>query len=137
MLEKRSFAFPQAMLQRMAAERVTGFAMVPTIAAILLAARPLEATTCRSLRYLTNAGAGDPHRVPGPPARRGCPHVQLFPMYGQTECIRISYLPPDQVDVRPGSVGKGMANQELTLVDERGSPSHLARSASWWCAAPT
>jgi hypothetical protein len=33
---ERSFAFPQVTLQRMASERCTGFAMVPTIATILL-----------------------------------------------------------------------------------------------------
>jgi acyl-CoA synthetase (AMP-forming)/AMP-acid ligase II len=41
-------------------------------------------------------------------------------MYGLTECKRVSYLPPDQVDVRPDSVGKGMPNQEVYLVDEQG-----------------
>jgi acyl-CoA synthetase (AMP-forming)/AMP-acid ligase II len=41
-------------------------------------------------------------------------------MYGMTECKRASYLPPDQLDARPGSVGRGMPNQEHWLIDEAG-----------------
>jgi acyl-CoA synthetase (AMP-forming)/AMP-acid ligase II len=41
-------------------------------------------------------------------------------MYGLTECKRASYLPPDQIDLRPGSIGRGMPNQEHWLVDEEG-----------------
>jgi acyl-CoA synthetase (AMP-forming)/AMP-acid ligase II len=41
-------------------------------------------------------------------------------MYGLTECKRVSYLPPDQIDVRPGSVGRGMPNEEVYIVDEEG-----------------
>jgi acyl-CoA synthetase (AMP-forming)/AMP-acid ligase II len=41
-------------------------------------------------------------------------------MYGLTECKRVSYLPPDQIEVRPGSIGRGMPNEEVYLVDESG-----------------
>jgi acyl-CoA synthetase (AMP-forming)/AMP-acid ligase II len=41
-------------------------------------------------------------------------------MYGLTECIRASYLPPGEVDARPGSVGRGVPNQVHWLVDEAG-----------------
>jgi acyl-CoA synthetase (AMP-forming)/AMP-acid ligase II len=41
-------------------------------------------------------------------------------MYGQTECIRVTYLPPEEVDRRPESVGRGMPNQEMWIVDEEG-----------------
>jgi acyl-coenzyme A synthetase/AMP-(fatty) acid ligase len=42
-------------------------------------------------------------------------------MYGLTECKRVSYLPPDQIDVRPTSVGKGMPNVEVYVVDAAGN----------------
>jgi acyl-CoA synthetase (AMP-forming)/AMP-acid ligase II len=41
-------------------------------------------------------------------------------MYGLTECKRVSYLPPEQLEARPASVGRGMPNQEVWLVDELG-----------------
>src|SRR3546814_18441329 len=43
-------------------------------------------------------------------------------MYGLTECKRASYLPPDQIDTRTSSIGRGMPNSELYLVDDAGEP---------------
>lgn len=42
-------------------------------------------------------------------------------MYGLTECKRVSYLPPEELDRRPGSVGRGMPNEEVWIVDENGN----------------
>jgi acyl-coenzyme A synthetase/AMP-(fatty) acid ligase len=52
--------------------------------------------------------------------RRTFPQATLCSMYGLTECKRVSYLPPDQLDVRPMSVGRGMPNEEVWLIDEDG-----------------
>jgi acyl-CoA synthetase (AMP-forming)/AMP-acid ligase II len=41
-------------------------------------------------------------------------------MYGLTECKRVSYLPPEQLDVRPTSIGRGMPNEEVYIVDDVG-----------------
>jgi acyl-CoA synthetase (AMP-forming)/AMP-acid ligase II len=38
-------------------------------------------------------------------------------MYGLTECKRVSYLPPEELDRRPTSVGRGMPNEQVYLVD--------------------
>jgi long-chain acyl-CoA synthetase len=115
---ERSFAFPQVTLRRIADERCTGFAMVPTIAALFLQ-NDLARFDLSALRYVTNAGAGIAPEVLKE-LRRRLPNVRIFPMYGQTECIRITYLPPEEVDRRPGSVGRGMPNQEMWIVDEQG-----------------
>jgi len=115
---ERSFAFPQVTLQRMAGENCTGFAMVPTIATILLQ-NDLSKFDLSALRYVTNAGAGiAPDLLKE--LRRRLPAARIFPMYGQTECIRATFLPPEEVDRNPTSVGKGMPNQEMWIVDERG-----------------
>lgn len=115
---ERSFAFPQVTLQRMAGVRATGFAMVPTTATILLQ-NDLARFDLSSLRYLTNAGAGIAPELLRE-LRLRLPHVRIFPMYGQTECIRVTYLPPEEVDRIPTSVGKGMPNQEMWIEDEEG-----------------
>jgi amino acid adenylation domain-containing protein len=117
---EKGMVFPDATLAKLAAERATGFAVVPTIAAVLLG-RDLASFDLSSLRYLTNAGAGLPvaHLAK---LRAALPHVGLVCMYGQTECLRISYLDPADVDARPGSVGKGMPGQEHRIVDEHGAP---------------
>ena len=41
-------------------------------------------------------------------------------MYGLTECKRVSYLPPDQLEQRPKSVGIPIPNEEVFIVDEDG-----------------
>lgn len=41
-------------------------------------------------------------------------------MYGLTECKRVSYLPPEEIDLRPTSVGKAIPNEEVYIVDENG-----------------
>lgn len=115
---ERSFTYHYAILDRMEREGVTGFALVPTIAAILLQLR-LEQYPLPRLRYLTNAAAALP-QASIRKLRSVWPHVKIYSMYGQTECARISYLEPEELDRRPGSIGRGMPNQELWLVDENG-----------------
>src|SRR5262249_46125928 len=73
------------------------------------------------LRYITNAGAALPLEHISK-IRRLLPNAKLYSMYGLTECQRASYLAPDQIDIRPASVGKGMPNEEVYIVNEQGEP---------------
>ena len=43
-------------------------------------------------------------------------------MFGLTECKRIAYLPPSEIDNKPDSVGKAMPNCEVFVVDENEKP---------------
>lgn len=116
---ERSFTYPHALLETLVRERVTGFPIVPPVAAIL---RQLDLTKYdfSSLRYITNTGAALP-TAHVRELRAVLPHVSLYLMYGLTECKRVSYLPPSEVDRRPDSVGRGMPNEEVFIVDERGN----------------
>lgn len=113
-----SFTYPHAVLKRLVAERVTGFPIVPTILALLLE-MDLSKYDFSHLRYVTNTGAALPtehiRRL-----RELWPHVRIYSMYGLTECKRVSYLPPDQIDRRPDSVGIAMPNTEVYIVDDDG-----------------
>jgi amino acid adenylation domain-containing protein len=114
-----SFAFPYVILQKMKEERVTGFPLVPTIAAILLQMKELEPGALPHLRYFTNAAAA----LPMPHIarlRELFPTARFYSMYGQTECTRVCYLPPEQLDIRPGSVGIPIPETEAYVVDECG-----------------
>jgi amino acid adenylation domain-containing protein len=116
---ERSFAYPHAVLEKVKQEKVTGFPIVPTIAALLLQ-MDLSKYDFSSLRYLTNTAAALPtHHIAK--LRSLFPQARLFSMYGLTECKRVSYLPPDQLDIRPGSVGRGMPNEEVYIVDDEGN----------------
>lgn len=115
---EESFAFPAAILQKLAQERVTGLAAVPTIYSILLG-MDLKSVDLSALRYLTNAAAGLPvehvKRL-----RQVLPKVDLYLMHGLTEVARTMYLPPDQADRRPGSSGMAIPGTELWVQDEDG-----------------
>ncbi|MBT3194131.1 MAG: AMP-binding protein [Verrucomicrobia bacterium] len=116
---ENSMMYPAEVLAHAVAEGATGIPFVPTIAALFLQT-DLSQFDFSKLRYMTNAGA------PLPEAhldalRERLPHVKLFNMYGQTECIRASYLPPSQAHVRARSVGMGIPNQEVYVVDADGN----------------
>lgn len=115
---EKGFLFPAVVVERMRAEGVTGFPGVPTIFSLLLQHRR-TAFDLPMVRYLTNTAAALPvshiERI-----RAAFPHATLFSMYGLTECKRVSYLPPAELDRRPVSVGIPIPNTEVYLVDEQG-----------------
>ncbi len=115
---EKGFTYPAAILKRMQEERVTGFPGVPTIFAVLLQ-MDLSPYDLSSLRYLTNTAAALP---PSHIAqiRVKFPWATLYSMYGLTETKRTLYLPPDQLDQRPGSVGVAIPGTEVWIEDEEG-----------------
>jgi amino acid adenylation domain-containing protein len=115
---ERSFTYPHTVIETIIRERVTGLPIVPTVSAVLLQL-DLSPYQFPALRYITNTAAALPtrHIVR---LRELFPHVRIYSMYGLTECKRVSYLPPDQIDIRPTSVGRGMPNEEVYIVDENG-----------------
>jgi len=117
----KSFAFPAEVLESARREGVTGLPLVPTMAAVLLAMKDLRPGSVPTLRYITNAAAPLPlSHVDGLKAL--FPGVKVFSMYGLTECARATFLPPEEIDRRPGSVGKAMPGTEVSIVDENGGP---------------
>ncbi|MDA8389464.1 MAG: AMP-binding protein [Gammaproteobacteria bacterium] len=117
---ERSFAFPAALLATMEREKATVFPGVPTMFSMLLGMEGLVmAHDLRSLRMITNTAAA----LPPSHIERLCslfPNAAVYSMYGLTECKRVTYLPPEDIRRKPGSVGRGMPNQEVYLVDPDG-----------------
>jgi len=116
---EKSFLYLHNILERIAQEKVTGFPIVPTIVAMLLKLQDLTKYDLATLRYMTNTGAALPvehiRRL-----RSMLPQVTMISMFGLTECKRVCYLPPEELDRRPSSVGKAMPNCEVFVVDEDG-----------------
>ncbi len=117
-----SFVFPEVALDLIERERCTGFAGVPSSYQLLLRASSFVSRELPSLRLLQQAGGKlSPVLVEELVAAK--PRARLFVMYGQTEATaRLSYLPPDQVLAKLGSIGRGIPGVELRLVDEDGVP---------------
>lgn len=116
---ERSFTYPAAVLKRIEEEQVTGLPGVPTLFAVLLQ-MDLTRFDLSSLRYLTNTAAALPvehiQRL-----QDAFPWARLYSMYGLTECKRTLYLPPEELDRRPGSVGVAIPGTEVWIEDESGS----------------
>ena len=116
---EKGFVFPAVILQQVQRERVTGFPGVPTIFAILTNT-DLTSYDLSSLRYLTNTAAALPvSHIQA--LREKFPQAQLFSMYGLTETKRTLYLPPQELDRRPGSVGGAIPGTEVWLEGEDGN----------------
>ncbi len=117
-----NLAYPLRSLQRMAELRCTGFAGVPSTFTLLLTRARLRDYDLASLRYVTQAG-GAMTRASIERLRAELPAVKIFVMYGQTEATaRISYLPPEELDRRVGSVGRAIADTTIAICDLEGRP---------------
>jgi long-chain acyl-CoA synthetase len=103
-------------------ERITGLPGVPTVFQMLISLRNLADRELPHLRFLTNAGAAMPAATVEA-VRRTFPGARLYSMYGQTECTRVCYLPPDQLDARPTSVGIPIPGTQAWVEDEQGQPA--------------
>jgi long-chain acyl-CoA synthetase len=116
---EKGIGYPFEVIKKIREEGVTGLAGAPTVWAILLRLEGVKPDDVRSLRYITNAAAAMPANFI-PRLRMLFPHTKIYLMHGLTECLRTTYLPPDQLDVRPTSVGCGMPNTELWVQDKEG-----------------
>jgi long-chain acyl-CoA synthetase len=125
---ERSFLYPYQILESIIRHGVTGFPLVPTIASLLLTLRNLNGRNFPDLRYITSTGQTLP-----PPhiarLRQVFPKAKIYSMYGLTECKRVSFLPPEELDRRPSSVGKAIPNTEVYIVDEDGNEVTGSRMA--------
>ncbi|QXP84193.1 class I adenylate-forming enzyme family protein [Methylococcus sp. Mc7] len=118
---EQSFTYPAQVFNRMQVESVTCFAGVPTVFAMMLTLDAKQPLSFASVRRVTSAAAALPVEfIAG--IRKIFPQADLFNMYGQTECIRIAYLEPDQLELKPDSVGCAIPGTELLLLDEQGHP---------------
>ena len=116
---ERSFVYPAQVLHTMVAERVTGFPGVPTVFATLAEMKTLAGYDLSSVRYVTNTAAAlAPKHIAF--LRTAFPSARIYAMYGLTECKRCTYLPPEDIERKPGSVGIAIPNTEIWIVDEDG-----------------
>lgn len=114
-------AYPHRVVRRFEEERVTGFSGVPSTFAILMSRCRLEEHDLSSIRYLTQAG-GAMTRAAIQRMRQLVPSARLFVMYGQTEATaRLTYLPPERLDERLGSIGVPLDGVEIQVRDPDGN----------------
>ena len=114
-----NYLMPRDVLKAMVKEKVTGLTAVPPLY-IQLSQLEWPAEIAAHLRYFANTGGRMPRETLDA-LRSRVPAAQPFLMYGLTEAFRSTYLPPEEVDRRPDSIGKAIPNAEILVLREDGS----------------
>ncbi len=114
-----NFLLPRDVLKAMTRERVTGLTAVPPLY-IQLSSLEWPASIGEHLRYFANTGGRMP-RETLTALRQRVPAAKPFLMYGLTEAFRSTYLPPEEVDRRPDSIGKAIPNAEILVLRPDGT----------------
>ena len=114
-----NYLLPRDVLKAMAREKVTGLTAVPPLY-IQLTQLDWPAEINEHLRYFANTGGRMPRETLDA-LRARVPKAKPFLMYGLTEAFRSTYLPPEEVDRRPDSIGKAIPNAEILVLREDGS----------------
>lgn len=115
-----NYLLPKDVVKAVAAHRVTGLTAVPPLW-MQLTQVSWDEGAGRSLRYFANTGG----RMPADTLQRLralFPQARPFLMYGLTEAFRATYLPPEEVDRRPDSIGKAIPNSEILVLRADGTP---------------
>jgi acyl-CoA ligase (AMP-forming) (exosortase A-associated) len=113
------YLFARDAMKLVVDEKITGLAAVPPVW-IQLAELEWPATVTEHLRYFTNSGGAMPTATLAK-LRAAWPKTKPFLMYGLTEAFRATYLPPEEVDRRPESMGKAIPNTEVMVVRPDGT----------------
>lgn len=113
------FFLVQDVVRTVQQHKVTGIAAVPPLWAQLAKANWAPGSS-DTVRYLTNSGGAMPLPLLAQ-LRQIFSQAQPYLMYGLTEAFRSTYLPPSELDNRPGSMGKAIPNAEIVVVREDGS----------------
>ena len=114
-----NYLLPRDVLKAMEREQITGLTAVPPLY-IQLSQLEWPAAIGEHLRYFANTGGRMPRETLDL-LRMRVPKAKPFLMYGLTEAFRSTYLPPEEVDRRPDSIGKAIPNAEILVLREDGS----------------
>jgi acyl-CoA ligase (AMP-forming) (exosortase A-associated) len=115
-----NYLLPRDVIKAIEREKVTGLTAVPPLYIQLTQLNWPENIT-EHLRYFANTGGRMP-RETLTTLRQHLPKSKPFLMYGLTEAFRSTYLPPEEVDRRPDSIGKAIPNAEILVLREDGTP---------------
>ena len=131
---ENNMLYPHVVLDGMIKTGVTGFSGVSTTYAILLNRSNLKSYAFPTLRYLTHAGGPMPSELLSR-IRTAFPDQRMFLMYGQTEAsARLTYLPPELLDVKRESAGRAIPGVALKIVREGGVTARPGEVGEIWAS---
>ncbi|RDE24825.1 acyl-CoA ligase (AMP-forming), exosortase A system-associated [Motiliproteus coralliicola] len=113
------YLLPNDVMKQVVKHRVTGITAVPPLWHQIANLKWTEETAA-SIRYFANTGGHMPQSLLDK-LRATFSNAEPFLMYGLTEAFRSTYLPPEDVDRKPGSIGKAIPNAEVMILRQDGS----------------
>jgi long-chain acyl-CoA synthetase len=129
-----TFAYPETALDMLEEKECTAFAGVPSTYQTLLRNTSFPRRDLKTLRKVQQAGGKLPV-VFIKELMEALPKAQIFVMYGQTEATaRLSFLQPDLLKTRLGSIGKGIPGVVLRVLREGGEdvePGEIGEIHAW------
>lgn len=117
---EQELTWPLFLIKKIKQHKITVIPFVPTMLSLLYEYSHRSGVIFPDVRIVTNTGAAlKSHHIQQ--MKLLFPNAEIFSMYGLTECKRCTYLPPDQIDKKPDSVGIAIPNTEMWLVDSHGN----------------
>ena len=114
------YLLPRDVLKAAMKYQITGFAGVPPLWNQLVQL-DWPAEVAETMRFITNTGGTMPTATLDK-LRARLPDTRIYLQYGLTEAFRATYLPPEELDQRPTSMGKAIPNAEVMVVRDDGAP---------------
>ena len=113
------YLLPNDVLKAVNKYKITGLAAVPPLWSQLCKLNWPD-NTGQSIRYFTNSG-GALSQANLTQLRQLMPNALPYLMYGLTEAFRSTYLAPEFIDQRIGSMGKAIPNAEILVIKPDGT----------------
>jgi acyl-CoA synthetase (AMP-forming)/AMP-acid ligase II len=108
------------LLRRMREVGATVVPIVPSLAAMIVTLADRETGAPAPVRMFTNTGAALPD-VTSASLRAAFPGARVVRQFGQTECKRITIMPPDEDRARPGSSGLPLPGTSVHILAADGT----------------
>ena len=109
------YLLPKDVIKTLEKSQATGLAGVPPLW-MQITKLTWPDSIKNHLRFITNSGGAMPQSTLSI-LKEKLPNTDIYLMYGLTEAFRSTYLPPDQVDARPTSMGKAIPNAEIFVIN--------------------
>lgn len=103
----------------LAQEKITVLPAVPTLSRMVLVLAQRPGAELPPLRMVTNTGEAMSEALLRS-LQSTFPNAEIFPMFGLTECKRVSILLPSEMDDRTGSVGRPLAGTRCEILGDGG-----------------
>jgi acyl-CoA ligase (AMP-forming) (exosortase A-associated) len=112
--------FPADICRALERHAITAMAAVPPLwIQFMQDHSPLRQMSLPHLRYITSTGGVFPVELVAR-YRQHLPGTRIYLMYGLSEAFRSTYLPPDEVERRPASMGRAIPETEIHVLDRDG-----------------